>query len=379
MLPHITLGRVFGITIGLHLSWFIIALLIMLSLAGHFYAINPDWAAGTIWVTAIVTGVLFFGAIVVHELAHALVARARGVPVRSITLFALGGIANIEKDVGDAKTEFWMGIAGPLMSVAIGGVCLGLAWALGAFEARTELTPPTPPMAVLAWLGYINLMLAAFNMIPGFPLDGGRVLRAVLWGVTGDHRRASRIAARAGQVVAFLFIMVGLIGFFSGQGFGGIWLALLGWFLFEAAAASYAQVEIVTGLQGLRVGDVIADDCARVDGRVPLQTFVDEYLLRTGRRCFVVEEQGRVKGLVTASDVKQVERERWPTTPVEAVMRPLERLKTVSPQTPLVEALETMGREDVNQLPVMSDGRLEGMLSRGRIFQVIQSRAELSM
>ena len=376
MQPHVKIGRIAGIDIGLHYSWLIIALLITLSLRAHFHDINPQWEPGTIWTAAIVTGVLFFASIVVHELAHALVARARNLPVQSITLFALGGVAHIERDAGDPKTEFWMGIAGPVMSVVIGGLSLGLAWAIGgdAFS-----TPSTPLMAVLVWLGYINFMLATFNMIPGFPLDGGRVLRALLWWTTGDADRSTRLAARAGQGVGFLFILIGVWQFLSGAGLGSLWIALIGWFLLDAAGASYAQVGMVAGLRGLRVKDIMTDDCVRIDGNSTIETFADEYLLRTWRRCFVVEEGGKITGLVTPSDVKQVERSRWPTTAVHTVMRPLSRLRTVTPDTPLIEALHTMGRDDVNQLPVVFNDRLQGVLSRSHIMQVLQSRAELSM
>lgn len=376
MEAHIKLGRVAGIEIGLHYSWLIIAFLVTLSLAGHFYSTNPHWGPGVIWSAAIVTGVLFFAAIVLHELAHSLVARARGVPVRTITLFALGGVSNIERDVGDAKTEFWMGIAGPLASVAIGFFCLGLAWAMGWSE---KMTPESPPMAVLVWLGYINFLLAGFNMIPGFPLDGGRVLRAALWWGTGNADRATRIAARVGQVVAFIFILLGLRQFFTLGGLGGLWIAIIGWFLFEAAGASYAQVEVVASLRGLRVRDIMADERTRVNAGTSIQTFTDEYLLRTAQRCFVVEENGRPVGIIAASDMKRIEREKWPITPVAAVMRPFSQLKTITPDAPVIEALQTMGREDVNQLPVMDDGRMEGIISRSHIFHVLQARSELSM
>ena len=220
MQPQIRLGEIFGIKIGLHYTWFIIAFLIILSLSGHFRAINPGWGETVIWTSAILSGILFFVTIVVHELAHAMVARHRGLPVRSIVLFALGGMAQIEKDAADPTTEFWMGIAGPIMSVVLGSLCLALAWALGWSTA--VMTPETPAMAVLVWLGYINLVLAAFNMIPGFPLDGGRVLRAAVWWTTGDRDRSTRIAARMGQVVAFFFILVGFWRVFSRRGLRGI-------------------------------------------------------------------------------------------------------------------------------------------------------------
>lgn len=379
MMPHITLGRIFGITIGLHLSWFLIALLITLSLAAHFTETNPTWPPVTVWMSAILTGILFFGAIVAHELAHALVARARGVPIRSITLFALGGVANMEKDVGDAKTEFWMGIAGPIMSVVVGFVCLAIVWALGGFEAQTELTPVSQPMAVFAWLGYINFLLAAFNMIPGFPLDGGRVLRAVLWYFQGDKRRATRTAARMGQIIAVIFMGYGIILFFGAGSFGGLWIAVIGWFLLNAAGASVIQQEVLTGLRGMRVRDVMTQDCVRVRPDTSLETLANQYVLRTGQRCFLVADGQHIRGLIAASDLKSIDREQWKDTQVEKVMHQLEKIKTVRPDTTLAEALEIMGRHDLNQLPVMSDSRLEGILTRGHIIRVLESRAELGM
>ena len=376
MQPHLRLGRIAGIEIGIHYSWIFIAVLITLSLGAHFAEVNPQWTIGVIWSAAIITGLLFFVSIVVHELGHALVASARGLPVRSITLFALGGVASIEKDAADARTEFWMGIAGPLTSVGIGAICTGLAWVLGW---GMNVTPADPPMAVLVWLGYINIMLAAFNMIPGFPLDGGRVLRAAVWGVTGNADRATRIAARIGEGVALLFIMFGVWQFFSGAGIGGLWIALIGWFLLDAAGAAYLHVDTLATLKGLRVRDIMADDCLRIPARTPLQIFADDYVLRSGQRCFAVEKDGQIEGLITAADLKQIDRDRWTQVTVGAVMRPLNRLHTVTPDTTVVDALQAMGREDLNQLPVVSNGRMEGMLSRSRIVQVLQTRAELSM
>ena len=379
MEAQIKLGRLFGIQIGLHYSWLIIALLVAFSLAGHFRQMNPDWGGNAVWTTATLTALLFFAAILVHELSHAAVAKMRGLPVSGITLFALGGVAQIEREAADAKTEFWMGIVGPITSAVIGLVCLGLATALGWSPAQGMMTVATPALAMLVWLGYINLMLAAFNMIPGFPLDGGRVLRAILWWTTGDASRSTRIAARVGQFVAVLFIVWGIFQFFAGAGFGGLWMAFIGWFLLDAARSSYAHEVMTRTLKGVLVRDVMAQDCPTIDGNTNLQTFVDEYLLKTGRRCFVVAEQGRVVGLVTPRELNEVERSKWAFTTLDNVMRTLESLRTVTPETPVTEALEMMGREDLNQLPVVRGGRLEGVVSRGHILQLFQARAELNM
>src|SRR5215510_10665367 len=239
MKAHIKLGRVFGVPIGLHYSWIIIALLVTLSLRSQFAINNPNWEVSTTWIVAIVTGLLFFVSILSHELSHAAVAKLRGIPVRGITLFALGGVAQIEKDAADPQSEFWMGIIGPITSVVIGVVCLVLAMLLG-WNVSAE--PNSPLSAMFMWLGFINIALGVFNMIPGFPLDGGRVLRAVVWWITGDANRSTRIAARVGQFVALGFIFLGILRFFSGAGFGGLWIAFIGWFLLEAARASSTQV-----------------------------------------------------------------------------------------------------------------------------------------
>ena len=204
MRSQIKLGSVFGIKIGLHYSWFIIAFLIVLSISSQFHASNPEWGDGVILIMAIATAVMFFISLLLHELAHSTVATSNNLPVKEITLFALGGVSQIEKDPTSAKVEFWMAFVGPLTSAVIGAVCLALARLLGDPSSN-------PWMAMLLWLGYINLMLAGFNLIPGYPLDGGRVLRAIIWWRTGDADRSTKIAAQAGQVVAFGFIGFGIL------------------------------------------------------------------------------------------------------------------------------------------------------------------------
>jgi Zn-dependent protease/predicted transcriptional regulator len=376
MHAQLTIGRVAGVPISVHHSWLIIAVLLTLSLAAHFQATNGQWGRDTIWLYAILAALLFFASIVAHELSHAAVARSRGVPVKGVTLFALGGVAHMERDAADAKTEFWMGIVGPLASLAIGAVCLGLALAFG-WAPGTE--PAQPALAVLKWLGYINIMLAAFNMIPGFPLDGGRVLRAALWWKNGSLLGATRTAARLGEIVAMGFIVLGVLRFFLGAGIGGLWLTFIGWFLLNASRDNHQQVEATLALNGLTVGDLMARDCPAVDGRTNLREFVEEHVIRSGRRCFLVLENHEPVGLVTPDEVKAIPNRRWPFTTVESVMKPLRSLRTISTEVSASEALQVMMRENLGQLPVLRDGRLEGIISRGHMLNAAATRADLQM
>ncbi len=376
MQASISLGRIAGIPVGLHYTWLIIATLITLSLASHFGATNPDWPVAVVWASAVVTAVLFFVTLLAHELSHAIVARSRGLPVRSITLFALGGIAHIEKDAGSAKTEFWMAIAGPVVSLAIGFACIGAAQAMGW---SIEDGSSDPVAAIVGWLGSINVILAVFNLVPGYPLDGGRVLRAILWGIYRDVDRATRNAASVGQVVASAFIVFGLLLFVGGAGFGGLWLAFIGWFLLNAARASYAEVAVTASLRGVRTGDVMTRDCDTVSAGMALDAFVDQ-LLRTGRRCFIVtRDHDEIVGLITPQEIRRVDRSRWPEVPVSDAMRPLQTLRTVGPGTPVTDALKMMSSDDVNQLPVVADGHLAGVISRSHVLRLIQTRAELNL
>jgi Zn-dependent protease/predicted transcriptional regulator len=366
---QIKLGQIGGIEIGLHYSWFVIALLIAFSLAAHFRSVNPAWNVAWVWAAALFTSVLFFGTLLLHELAHSLVAISRGLRVRAITLFALGGVSQIESEAPDAKTEFWIAIVGPLTSLLIGIICLGLAAALGWTPGRE---PRTPVPAILIWLGYINIGLAAFNMIPGYPLDGGRVLRAVAWWITHSMERATRIAATNGQVVAFLFILYGIYRFFVGASYSGLWIAFIGWFLLDAARSTYTQVGILSGLRGHRVGDFMERDCASVPAYLSVSDFVDGYLLHSANRCFIAMQDSNPVGVVTAGDVKKVARDRWTQSSLQSIMRPLKQMPTVPPDFPVMQALELMSRAQVNELAVVSSGKLEGIFSRNQIARFLQ-------
>lgn len=374
MKSTITFGRIFGVETGLHFSWLLIALLITMSLSDHFHSIHPEWGVGVIWATSLVTAALFFVTLLAHELSHALVARTRGIKTKAITLFALGGVAQIEGEPGDASGEFWIGIIGPITSAVIGAGLLGIALALGWDASKPA---GTPVIGMLVWLGYINVGLAVFNMVPGFPLDGGRILHAVIWWITKQKERSTQLAARVGQVIAVGFIVIGVLRFFNGEGFGGLWIAFIGWFLLQAAGASYVTVSLTQSLQGVQVKDVMSRDCATIDGRTNIEAFVHDYLLRSARRCFIVEENREILGLITPNEITQVDKAKWPFTTIDEVMIPLDSLHTVSPETSILEALETMGRDDVNQLPVVEESRVEGVITRGNVVQFLQTRSAL--
>jgi len=368
------IARIAGIDLRLHYSWVVIAALITFSLGAHFHAMNRGWSNATVWAAAVVTGILFFAGLIAHELSHAMVARARGLGIHKITLFLLGGVAQIEQEPGTPSTEFWMAIAGPAMSVAIGIICLALARAAGW---HVSYEPTTPVSAVLVWLGYINLVLAVFNLIPGFPMDGGRVLRAIIWWATGNGAKATRIAAHIGQGIGWLFIVWGVWQLFAGRGFESLWIALIGWFLIQSSSSTLANSAAQASLRGLTVRQVMTHDCATIGQNLDLQTFVDSYLLGTAFRCYVVTDGRNPLGIVTPREVRSISRDQWPYKKVTDAMVPLSKLHTITPETPALEALTEMASEEVNQLPVVEHGNLVGVLSRSNIVEVLRKRNEL--
>jgi Zn-dependent protease len=371
MKSNIKLGRIFGIEVGIHYSWFIIAFLIAYSLRDQFSRDYKAWSDGQAWGAAIITAILFFVCLLAHEMAHSLMARAHKLPVRRITLFALGGVSVIEKESPNARTEFLVAIVGPITSVVIGVLMLGTVKGLGGTGENS------PVLDVLQWLGWINISLGVFNMLPGYPLDGGRVLRSLVWGVTRNAERATKFAARSGQAVAVIFILAGIYRFFQAKDPGGLWISFIGWFLLQAAGANYMEVELKHALAGLRASDLMTRDCAVVEGPTSVQDFVDHFLLRTGKRCFMVSVMGRLGGLLTPHEVRKVEREAWPVTPVQSIMKPIQEVRVVSPDTPVLDALEMMAKADLNQVPVVANQEVVGMLARGDILQALKSRMEL--
>jgi Zn-dependent protease/CBS domain-containing protein len=352
----IPIGRIFGISVDLDYSWFLVLGLLTWMLAvSYFPAEFGGWAAGTYWLTGLATAVLLFVSVLVHELGHSVVAKKFGIAVPRIVLFIFGGVSEIGGEPPSAGAEFWIAIVGPLVSFVVAA----FFWEIEPLVASRQ-----PLYALAKYLALLNLILGLFNLIPGFPLDGGRVLRAIVWRLTGKYRRATAIAAMTGRFIGFLLIFLGVWQALSGNFIGGLWTAFIGWFL-ESAAASQLQQEVLKSLLGdHRVQDAMQRDFPQISGEITLQNLVDNYILPAGVRYFVVNGDSGVAGLVTLSCIQKVPRGEWATTKASEVMVPLQRLTSTSPEAVLWSALEKMGRDGVNQLPVVEGNGVVGMLSR---------------
>jgi len=366
---NIPLGRILGISIGLDYSWFVIFALLTWMLAGSYYPAEfKDWPLLLYWFMGAVTAIMLFVSVLLHELGHSVVALRYRVPVRSITLFLFGGVAQIGADPPSASAEFLIATAGPLVSL----VLAVLFYTVQPLAAGME-----PLLGLAKYLVYINLALVLFNLIPGYPLDGGRVFRAIVWAITGKMRRATLIAANVGRFFAFLFIFAGIWQMFSGNFGGGLWIAFIGWFLDNAASAQVQQVMFQDLLAGHRVSQAMSPRCAAVPADITLQQLVDEHILGSGQRCFLVNRGDNTVGLMTLHRIKEVPRRDWATTSVAQAMLPLEQLKCIDPDTELWVALKEMDRDGVNQLPVIRDHHVIGMLSRGDVITFLRTLQEL--
>lgn len=369
MKGHIKIGRVFGTQLGLHFSWLAIPIIITLLLADQFSAVVADWGSSIVWITAFVTGILFFVTVIFHQLARAIVARMVGLPARSITQSALGVIELDDKETNSAATEFVVGASGPIISLTIGVLCLLSAAALGWSPQMSGVWPPTPLLAMIVWLGSINIVWAIFNAIPAFPLDGGRVLRAIVWWRNRKKDRSKRIAARVGQFSATLFLVWGAFQLLLGGNFSGLWPVLIGAFLLTAAGSSYEPFPDIKILSPLHVDDLMQRDCEIVQGQIDLQVFVTDHLLKTGNQYYFVAENNRLAGMITPEEVTKIRHGEWANKTVGQVMCTLDDFQIVAPQMPIAKAYETMIRAEVNQLPVASNNHLAGIITRDDILK----------
>ena len=366
------IGKIFGIEISIHFSWIIILVLLTWSLAvGWFSQLYPGWSTITYWLVSLIAALLLFVSVLLHELAHSVVARARGLPVKNITLFVFGGVSNIEKEPGSPGVEFQIAVVGPLTSLLIGGLSYLLLLALG--------NNTTPVAAILGYLAYANVLLGLFNLIPGFPLDGGRVLRSIVWKINGNLRKATQIVTIVGQVIAYLFILVGIWLFFGGNLINGLWIGFIGWFLLSSAQSANSEVMLQSMFRGVTVAEVMNTSPMTVPANISLQKLVNEYFLPLGLRSVLVTQADQLAGLITLSDIRHIPREDWERVPVGHAMIPRERLHIVSPQQSLNDVLPLMAGRDVNQLPVLQDDRLVGVLSRDAIVRYLEVRRSLGV
>jgi Zn-dependent protease/CBS domain-containing protein len=312
-------------------------------------------------------------------------ALARGLPVRRITLFIFGGVSNIEREPPSPATEFLVAVVGPVTSILLGVLFSVLG---GSLANGAALTPGTienvlaqldPLATLLLWLGPINIVLGLFNLIPGFPLDGGRILRSALWAATDNLRQATRWASWVGQAIAWLFIIGGIamifgvrLPFFGTGLVGGLWLAFIGWFLNNAAVQSYQQVVVEDMLEGVPVARLMRADAPVVSPNIPISALVDNFIMKTDERGFAVVEDDRMAGMICLEDVRRVPRDQWDATPVSQVMTPASELDVVGPREDASQALDKLARHDVRQVPVLDGGRLVGMLRRRDILRWLQ-------
>lgn len=361
----IGIGRIRGIEIRIHWSWFIILVLITWSFADGLYRdLYENWSDGQRWSAAIITSGLFFLSVLLHELSHAFVAQRYGMTVPSITLFVFGGVSSIAGEMRTAREEFAVAIAGPLMSWLLAAV-FGVLWLA---------TRGSDVAGVVGYLAFINGALGFFNLLPGFPLDGGRVLRAIVWGRSNSIVRATKVAASVGSIIAYLMIGIGLVSVFFFGLLGAIWYVLIGLFLKSAAEGSYQAMLADRALRNVDAAAVMQPPSTPIEASMTVQQLVDERLLRAAERAYLVGTDGHVVGLVTASDITRLPRDQWARTPVGNVMVPAERVRTVTPRTDLVEAMRLMQQYDIHQLPVLDDGRLVGMLTRADVLRQVEVR-----
>ncbi len=364
------IGRIFGIDISIDYTWFIIFIIIVAGLAsGWFAQYLPKASPGLRWLVAVLTAVLFFASVLLHELSHSVVAIRSGLKVSGITLFLFGGVSKLSDEPKSPGVEFRMAIAGPLMSIVLSAVFLTLSAVLsdGVF------------VVAFSYLGRINALLAAFNLLPGFPLDGGRVLRAGLWKWSSSLSQATRIASSFGQGLGVLLIALGFLGWFSTGQLSSLWFAFIGWFLMQAAHSSYQQMMLKQSLTGIPVGTVMTTEMDFVPADATLDQVVHEYIMARNHPAFPVMADGVAQGLLCINEVRAIPRDEWPRVTARQAAAPLSDHNTISPRADAWEALVRMSEGNCGRLLVVENGALRGIISRTDIMRLMRSRLELGV
>ncbi len=364
------LGRIRGIEIGVHYTWIFIFALLSYSLAvDYFPSLYDNWTTSQYWTISIIASLLLFASVVAHELGHSLVAIARGIPVKNITLFIFGGVASLSQETEDAKTEFQVAIAGPAVSLIIAAISFGLSYLLRDVNSQLE--------GIFFYLAMANGLLVAFNLIPGFPLDGGRVFRSIVWGITHSMDRATNIAGTVGVVIGYLFIVLGVFVIFSGVLISGIWFVAIGWFLQNAAQQSIQQLRMQETFQDVTIAMLMRANPTTVEPETTLEDLVEHHILGQNTRGVPVVRDGVLQGIITLSDIKSVPRSDWRNFRVLDRMTPRDRLVTVTPESQLSEALQEMSERDIHQIPVVRGEMLVGLLTRNDVIRFIQLHNEV--
>ena len=367
------LGSIFGLEIRVDLSWFLIFFLILWSLTASLFPANyPELSETTYLLMGVAGTLLFFASLVAHELAHCLVAKAKGIPVDGITLFVFGGMARTRMDAETPGDEFQIAGVGPLVSLILAGL-FALIWWVGRNAGWTLAVT-----GVASYLSSINLLLAIFNLLPGFPLDGGRLFRSGVWKVTRDKNKATRIASWGGKFLAYVIMTLGLVQLLSGNWLEGWWLIFIGWFLANAAEMSYQQQLILAGLKGVRAREVMTRAPESVADDLSLQTLVDEYFLHRRYQAFPVTHNGRLRGIISLHQVKEIPRSQWRTQTVAKTMTSINDKVTVNPETPMTQVLLKMEDSGMRRVLVTSDEQLEGIITGSDVSSWLQRMQAIS-
>jgi Zn-dependent protease len=371
MRKHIILGRISGISIELDYSWFLIFFLITWILATNYFPQEiKEGSSIFYWGISVFTAILFFVSVLLHELGHSFLARRFKIRVKKITLFIFGGVAEIKEEPPSAGAEFWIALAGPVVSFILAGIFYFIGQITAARSAL---------FVMLSYLALINFLLAGFNLIPGFPLDGGRIFRAFVWGLTRNFRKATMIAATTGRFIAYGFILFGIFLIISGSLFNGLWLAFIGWFLESAAIAQIHQQTQHDLLAGHKVMDALRSDIQSVSSNTTIQDLIDHHIIEKGHRYFLVKENDQPVGLLTIHRIKEIPHEKRKETTVSEIMIPEAQVRKVNFKDNLSTALKKMDHTGVNQLIVMEDHKITGILSRDSILSLIRDIQELEV
>jgi Zn-dependent protease/CBS domain-containing protein len=372
MRRSIRIFTILGIPIEINYTWLVIFGLITWTLAqGYFPSTLPGFTPLAYWTMSIIAALLLFASLLLHELSHSYIAKINNLPIKGITLFIFGGVAHMTKEPDDPQTEFKMAIAGPACSFSLSLIF----WLLTTYLYR--LGAYFPMVAIFNYLFIINLMVGIFNLMPGFPLDGGRVLRASLWAYYNDQKKATQIASNFGKGFAYLLMALGLAFLFGGSVLNGIWFIFIGFFLYEAAETSYQQVMIKDFLVGVKVKNIMSREVITVDSALNLTALVENYFFRYRHASFPVVSEGKVIGLVTFHEVKNVPRELWDTTPTHKVMTPISEDLIISEGSEIVEALAKIAKSGLGRVLVIEGGKLIGILSQRDILRLFELEAEI--